>query len=127
MWCSAVAVSTSYKIMEKKFPLEFLQNVTRYSKRRIFFCNIDKIAITARLLLPQGKSTYCFLTSRVGGRVVRWSWVNFQCRCVVLIWMIVRQGPILLAVGADGGCSDILLSIISLLFLPLSGRRPDMD
>ena len=30
-----------------------------------------------------------------------------------------------LAVGAGGGCLDVLLSsIFSLLFLPLSGRRP---
>ena len=44
------------------------------------------------------------------------------------IWMIVGQGPIALAVGADGGCLDILLSsILSLLFLPLSGRRLDID
>ena len=38
------------------------------------------------------------------------------------IWMIVGQGPIALAVGAGGGCLDILLcTILSLLFLPLSG------
>ena len=30
--------------------------------------------------------------------------------------------------GAGGGCLDIFLSsIISLFFLPLSGRRPDID
>ena len=44
------------------------------------------------------------------------------------IWMIVGQGPIALAVGAGGGCLDIFLSTISsFLFLPLSGRRPDID
>ena len=44
------------------------------------------------------------------------------------IWMTVRQGPTALAVGAGGGCLDILLSsTFSLLFLPLSGRRPDID
>ena len=44
------------------------------------------------------------------------------------IWMIVGQGPIVLAVGASMGCFDIFLSsIISLFFLPLSGRRPDID
>ena len=44
------------------------------------------------------------------------------------IWMIVGQGPIALAVGAGGGYSNILLSyIISILFLPLFGRRPDID
>ena len=40
----------------------------------------------------------------------------------------VGQGPIALAVGAGGGGLDILLSsILSLLFLPLFGRRPDID
>ena len=45
------------------------------------------------------------------------------------IWKIVGQGPIALAVGAGGGCLDIFLlsSILSLLFLHLSGRRPNID
>ena len=42
-----------------------------------------------------------------GGRVVRRCWINFQCRGVLLIWIIVGQGPIVLAIGADGGCLDI--------------------
>ena len=33
--------------------------------------------------------------------------VNFQCRGVLLIWIIEGQGPIALAVGAGGGCLDI--------------------
>ena len=34
-------------------------------------------------------------------------------------WIVVGQGPIALAVGAGGGCLDILLSsILSLFFLP---------
>ena len=33
--------------------------------------------------------------------------VNFQCRGVLLIWIIVGQGPLALAVGAGGGCLDI--------------------
>ena len=46
----------------------------------------------------------------------------------LLIWIRVGQGPTALAVGAGGGCLDIFLSsIISLFFLPLSGRRPDID
>ena len=44
---------------------------------------------------------------QVGGRVVRRCWVNFQCRGVLLIWIIVGQGHTLLAVGAGGGCLDI--------------------
>ena len=44
------------------------------------------------------------------------------------IWITVGQGPTALAVGAGGGCLDIFLSsIISLFFLPLSGRWPDID
>ena len=44
------------------------------------------------------------------------------------IWMIVGQEPIALAVVAGGGCLEFLLSsVLSLLFLPLSGRRPDID
>ena len=43
-------------------------------------------------------------------------------------WISVGQGPIALAVGAGGGCLYILLSsILSFLFLPLFGRRPDID
>ena len=44
------------------------------------------------------------------------------------IWMIVGQGPTVLAVGAGGGCSDIfILLYLFSLFLPLSGRWPDID
>ena len=44
------------------------------------------------------------------------------------IWMIVGQGPTALAVGAGGVVWTFLISsIISLLFLPLFGRRPDID
>ena len=52
-----------------------------------------------------------------GGRVVRRCWVNFQCRGVLLIWITVGQGPIVLAVGAGGGCLDIFSIIYHLSFL----------
>ena len=45
--------------------------------------------------------------SRGGGRVVRWCWVIFQCRGVLLVWKRVGQGPTVLAVGAGGGDLDI--------------------
>ena len=49
-------------------------------------------------------------------------WVNFQCRGVLLVWMIVGQGPIALAVGAGGGCLDIFFPHLSFLFsFSLSG------
>ena len=44
------------------------------------------------------------------------------------ILMIVGQGPIALAVGAGGVVWTFLLSSsLSFLFLPLFGRRPDID
>ena len=44
------------------------------------------------------------------------------------IWIIVGQGPTALAVGAGGVVWTFLLSsILSFLFLPLFGRRPDID
>ena len=45
------------------------------------------------------------------------------------IWMIVGQGPIVLAVGACGGLFGHFYSALSfsLLFLPFFGRRPDID
>ena len=44
------------------------------------------------------------------------------------IWMTVGQGPFVLVVGAGGVVWTFLLSsILSLLFLPLPGRWPDID
>ena len=42
---------------------------------------------------------------------------KFQCRGVLLDWMIVGQGPIALAVGAGGGCLDIFSLIYLFCFL----------
>ena len=59
------------------------------------------------------------------GRVVRRCWVNFQCRGVLLIWIIVGQGPIALAVGAGGGCLDIFPLVYLFSFLsPSLGDGP---
>ena len=67
-------------------------------------------------------TTSVFLRQRVGGGGVRRCWVNFQCLGVLLIWIIVGQGPIVLAVGAGGGLSGHFFSAISsLFFLPHSG------
>ena len=43
------------------------------------------------------------------------------------IWMIVGQGPIALAVGAGGGGVVWTFLFSAFLFLPLSGRRLDID
>ena len=52
-----------------------------------------------------------------GGRVVRWCWVNFQCRGVLLIWITVGQGPTALAIGAGGGCLAIFYLVYHFSFL----------
>ena len=52
-----------------------------------------------------------------GGWVVQRCWVNFQCRGVLLTLIIVGQGPIVLAVGAGGGCLDIFSFIYHFSFL----------
>ena len=60
--------------------------------------------------------------------MVRWCWVNCQCRGDLLIWIKVRHVPTALVKGEGGGCLDIFLSsITSFIFLPLSPRRPDID
>ena len=45
-------------------------------------------------------------------------------RGVLLIWIIVGQGPIALAVGAGGGCLDIFS--LSYPFSPLSPLSPSL-
>ena len=52
-----------------------------------------------------------------GGRVVRRSWINFQVRGVLLVWIRVGQGPTALTVGAGGGCLDIFTLIYLFSFL----------
>ena len=44
--------------------------------------------------------------------------LKVSSRGVLLIWIIVGQGPIVLAAGAGGGCLDIFLSSIFPLFFP---------
>ena len=55
-----------------------------------------------------------------GGRVERRCWVNFQCRGVLLVWMIVRQGPIALAVGAGRGVFGHFFSHLSFFLFSFS-------
>ena len=52
-----------------------------------------------------------------GRSVVRRCWVNFQCWGVLLIRIIVGQGPVVLAVGAGWGCLDIFSLIYHFSFL----------
>ena len=52
-----------------------------------------------------------------GGRVVRRCWINSLWWGVLLTWITVGQGPIVLAVGAGGGCLDIFSLIYHFSFL----------
>ena len=64
-----------------------------------------------------------FLSGMVG-----WCGVNLKCQGVLLIWLIAGQGPTALESVRVGVVWTFLLSsIFSLLFLPLFGRRPDID
>ena len=56
--------------------------------------------------------------------MVQRSWVNFQCRGVLLIWIIVAQGPIALAVGAGGVFGQFFSRLSFLLFSPSLGDAP---
>ena len=48
--------------------------------------------------------------------MVRWCWVNFQYRGVLLICVKVGQGPTTFAVGEGGVCLDNFFSRLSFLF-----------
>ena len=48
---------------------------------------------------------------------MRWCMENLQSRSVLLIWIIVGQGSIALAVGAGGGCLDIFSLVCIFSFL----------
>ena len=48
---------------------------------------------------------------------MRWCWVNFQCRGVLLILIKVGQGPTALTVGEGGGYLDIFTLVYHFSFL----------
>ena len=52
--------------------------------------------------------------------MMRWCWVNFQCRGVLQFGLKLWQGPTALAVGAGGDCLDIFTLIYPFSPLPLS-------
>ena len=54
--------------------------------------------------------------------MVRLYWVNFQFRGILLIRIIVGQGPSALAVGAGGGCLDIFSLVYHVSLLSPSPR-----
>ena len=54
--------------------------------------------------------------------MVRGCMENLQSRSVLLIWIIVGQGSIALAVGAGGGCLNIFSLVYLFSFLSHFGR-----
>ena len=74
---------------------------------------------------PRGYKTFFMFNSVEGGWVVLG---KLPVPGRPTLWITVGQGPTALAVGAGGVVWTFLLSsILSLLFLPLFGRRPDID
>ena len=74
------------------------------------------LAVAAGGCLAIFSLVYHFSYLKWGGRVVRWCWVNFQSRGVLLILIIVGQGPTALAVGAGEGCLDIFSRVYHFSF-----------
>ena len=64
-----------------------------------------------KMLKRVGDRRHLFLTPTVlgGGPVLRWCWVNFQCRSVLQFGLQLGNG-----LGAGGGCLDLFLSSFSL-------------
>ena len=125
-WNSSIENVGDKAILSKLFiPITTKSDTFLLSIVLLLACMVDR----ARLTGAPEISNDLHVSSRTkgGGRVVRWSLVNFKCRDVIQ-FDIVGQGPVVLAVGAVGVVWAFLLSsILSLLFLPLFGRRLDLD
>ena len=96
----------------------FLFNLFCFSSlcQRVVLLNFLNIKVNPNSLLFSQRESRRSPVVR-GGWAVRWCWVNFQCRGVPLIWIIVRQRPIALAVGAGWGCLDIFSVVYLFSFL----------
>ena len=71
------------------------------------------------------KTLHMFIVASFGRAMVL---VNFQCMDVLLIWIILGQGPTVLAVGAGRCCLNIFFSLaFHVSFLFVSARRLVID
>ena len=108
--------------------LACLSNILKYLG---CVCNVSCLSVYFIRSFSLSNCLFCILVvliSVVGGRVVRWCWVKLTVPGRPTLWIRVGQGPTALAVGAGGCCLDIFtVDYFSLLFLPLFGRRPDID
>ena len=98
--------------------------------QRVALLNLLDTKVNPNCLLFQRERESPKSSREGGGRVVRWCLEStcIQSRSVLLIWIIVGQGSIPLAVGAGGVCLHIFFSRLSFLFcFSLFGRRPDID
>ena len=87
--------------------------------QRVVLFNLLDTKVNPNCLFHRGRENRRSPVVR-GGRVVRWCLENIQSRSVLLIWIIVGQGSIALAVGAGGVVWTFFLSsIFSLFFLTL--------
>ena len=77
---------------------------------RLNYSSVGLNFLTSCAKVPGSCPAWC-------GQVVRWCWINFQCLGVLLIWMKIRQGPIVLAVGVGGGCLEIYSLVYHFSFL----------
>ena len=84
-----------------------------------FWCWEDLIGDPRAARKPVCASSSCNITSKSMQHrwVVRWCWVNFQHRGVLLIWITVGQGTSALVVGAGWGCLDIFSLVYHFSFL----------
>ena len=81
-------------------------NIVQITRKRIKKINAS-YSLVGTVLENVEKIKYLGVTITGGGWVVRRCWVNFLCRGVLPVWIRVGQGPIVLAIGAGGGCLDI--------------------
>ena len=62
--------------------------------------------------LSKSVSAMCFLLEILSILKGVVGWYDFPCRSVLLILIILGQGPTALAVGVGGGCFDLFFSLI---------------
>ena len=98
-----------------------------FPKVKMFCCLLDSDNRIWEYIVNNHYTRLLIVASFRGGRVVRWCWVNFQGRGVMLVWVVVGQGGIAFAVGAGWGCLDVFVPIYLFPSFSLSGRRSDID
>ena len=125
------SVTLTFNLPENMFQMALLLFEGNYAK--LFSNPCINVQVMARTISIHVYDHFDFyftpvtLTLNLPEKFFKWH-LCFQCRGVLLIWSRGGQGPTALPVGCGWGLSGhFLSSIISLFFLPLSERRPDID